>query len=706
MKIGKKIKWSLLSIVISLIFLETTFSLIPTTNATLVVPPQKVTLQGGYEENNKWVKGYWSFTVTVNQVEEMISVELPKNITVEKSDEESAYITTDSSLRFVFEPVEAYYKRKLKSTKELVMPAYCRGKMFLGFGSYDTSIMSQEVIATFYEWGESSWKKFTVWKVSVFKNEILIGQGTANTEDGQNLILIPTKEGTIRIENLGRLEGTATVPSTPDIVIFDANHIYTAEAKKFIGYDYGGETVKFEPDQIVRKIKGSEAYSVYWTGDIRWRKGEAVEYLPAPFQGDKAGYLDPITPGKGWKDAGGIPLIESIRDPVTPVIFPWEESDEIKKYDCLTEYLDRKTSSGNIAHKFLDGNWYIANDSIIVPIPWGQYSGSPLANVLVPTELADTWVYRVPSANVKIEKVAWKGVDSKKVAIEDSQTATFEVTLKQYAKVKSSVEILVNSTNSHAIIDDNIRTETFAPDETKTLLFKVKNLGVDNEVEGVIMIIVRRTWDNEITSVNSELSFRLIPKKIDIPDNVVHPDDRDDTDKDDLDKPDDIIPRPIYENNTLSYAIVLAAAIIGASAIIVTKMRKTQVVSTKSREKLSSFNRTIDKAQLTLDRINKEKRKLSQLSDTFLEIIGLKSLKDRIIPSVIIMLGGLTLLFVAYTWYTCIASWLPFGFKVLFWWVDIPSVVIGFVGLLFTIGGVLGIVLSSVIPTPKIKHND
>jgi len=700
MKTGKKIKLSLLSIVLLLIFLESVISTIPKINATLVVPPQKVMLQGGHEENKEWVKGYWSFTIAVNQVEEMIGVELPKNTTVNKSDEESAYIKTNSSLRLTFEPVEAYYKRKLKSTKELVMPAYCRGRMFLGFGSYDTSVISQQVTATFYEWGESSWKKFTVWKVSAFKNGNLIGQGTANTEDGQNLILIPTNEGTIRIENLGRLEGTDTAPDTPNIVIFDANHIYTDDALKFIRYDYGGETVKFEPDLIIRKIKGSEAYSVYWTGDIRWREGEAVEYLPAPFQGDKAGYIDPITPGKGWKDAGGIPFIESIRDPVTPAVFPWEESDEIKKYDCLTEYLDRKTASGNIAQEFLDGNWYIANDSVIVPIPWGQYSGSPLANVLIPTEIADSWVYRVPSANVKIEKVTWKGVDSKKVAIEDSQTATFEVILKQYAKVKSSAEILVNSTNSHAIVADNIRTESFEPNETKTLLFKVKNLGVANEVEGTIMIVVRSTWDNEITSVNSELSFRLIPKKIDIPDNVIHPDDKD------TDKPDDVTPTPIYENNTLSYAIVLAAAIVAASAIIVTKMKKRQVALTKSSEKASVFNRTVDKAQSTLDKINKEKKKLGRLSDTFLETIGFKSLKDRIMPSIITTLGGLTLLFVAYVWYTNIASWLPFGFKVLFWWVDIPSIVIGFIGLLFTIGGVLGIVLSSVIPMPKIRHDD
>jgi len=696
MKINQMRRLTLLAGILSLIFLESTITM---TNATIIVPPQKLTLQGGYEKGTEWVNGYWSFTVVVNQVEEIIGVELPKNTTFDKSGEESAYIKTNSSLKVMFEPVEAYYKRKLKRTEELVMPAYCRGKMTLGFASYDTGIMSETLTATFFEWGESSWKKFTTWKVSIFKNGNLLGQSITNTEDGQNLVMVKTNEGTIRIENLGRLEGIDTAPDTPNIVLFDANHIYTDDALKFIRYDFGGETVKFEPDMVVRKIKGSEAYSVYWTGDIRWRDGEAVEYLPAPFQGDKAGYLDPIVPMKGWKDGGGIPIIESIRDPVTPVIYPSEESDDIKKYDCLTEYLDRKTGAGNIAQEFLDNNWYIENDSVIAPIPWGQYSGSPLANVLVPTELVDSWVYRVPIADVRIEKVSWKGIDSMKAGIEDSQTATLEVTLKQYANVKSSAEILVNANSIDASVADNVRTETFEPNATKTLLFKVKNMGVASDADGTIAIIVRSKWNNDITSMNNELSYRLIPKVIEIPDDIKHPDDKEKSDDPLNDKPDNVAPIPIYENNTLSYAIVLASIIIAATSVIVTKMRKN-----KDRGSPTFSTKPEDKAQSTLDRINEGKKKVTHISDTLLETLGFKSLKDRLMPSIIMTVGGLTLIFVASVWYTNIASWLPFGFKLLIWWFDIPSAIIGFVGLLCTIGGILGIVLSSAIPMPNFRQ--
>ena len=506
-------------------------SSIQMTSATLI-SISKIQLQGGSEDDNgNWKGGYWVFSVAVDQADSMVGkLILPANTSVEMTDKDGSKfeVKTNVSIEFQFTPQKAYYKRLLKippAKDRLILPKYYRGgenkittAMF-----WDTSVSSgKDVLSPHYTWAESSWHLYTLWNVRVYLKGKLIGNATFNTEGGTKDLVVHTTEGNILIKHLGRLQGDYGQPQVPSgAVIFNEQYVYESDALKYIKYDDGGELKKWDSvEHVVRILEGSEAYSVYWTGDVRWTPNKfcdvntsEVEYRPAPYQLDWWG-MRVIDAGKGWEAADD--FWNYARNPVLPPIFPSDKNDATAQYDSLIEYLNRKTARGNIADSWLDGyeGWHIEYNNgeakaVVVDVPWGAYSGIPLAVCYVPTELVKTWVYRIPISNVKIESVKWQE-GTKTTDIIDTKRCA--VTLKQYAKVRSSATIYATVSTDRASITPMTKTITLDKGEEATYWFEVKNLGVNDTLEGTVTFTIKRTWDGVVTDKNSELKFKLIPQ--------------------------------------------------------------------------------------------------------------------------------------------------------------------------------------------------
>jgi hypothetical protein len=494
-------------------------------NATVITPPTLIQLDGGNEVNGLWKGGYWTFTCAVDQADSLIgSVVLPANTT--KAYDNGTRIETRKTVEIDITPTKAYYKRTLKLMDiddRIVSPAtYFGGLNYLGFAGYDTSKGINPVIVNTYTWAEQGWQKYTIFTVTIEVDGATVGQATFNTEQSINSIVISTTKGNVLIKNLGRLEGDYTEPQTAsDIVIFDNRYIYSGDALRYIRYDHGRTWHYWSNDkQWVAYIEDSEAFSTYWWGNCRWNPkasiDDSVKSSPAPFKyiGGTVGF-DIADPTKGWKAEdyfGGFG-----RMPVSPNIFPEDGSDS------LIEYLNMKTSRGNIAKTWLSGynDWHFEYQdgqpsAVVVDLPWGAYTGSPIVTFYIPSELADTWVYHPPIANVKIDKAEWiNGNDIK-------TNATCRLTLRQTSTITSSA-VITAKTDNRATVTPRSITLTMQPNKIQTIDFQVSNLGVTDDTSGQVGFIITRSWDGQQTD-STTLSYTL--KKPEIPKNITDVTDR------------------------------------------------------------------------------------------------------------------------------------------------------------------------------------
>lgn len=486
-------------------------------SGTVVSPPQQIVLQGGGEENGVWKGGYWVFTSVVDQADSFVgSISLGAN-TSEKFDN-GTRIETRKTLEIEVTPEMAYYKRALKLMDvgdRIVSPTTYEGSLtWYGTCGYDLSKAVNAVVVKTYTWAEASWAKYTVFNVTVLLDGKEVGAARFNTEKGTKDLVVPTVNGSILIKDLGRLEGDYSEPQVPsDIVIFDNRYIYGGDAVRYVRYDHGRTTHYWGSDKSnLCYIEGSEAFSTYWYGNVRWNSNadidDCVKDSPAPFQGPGTMGYDIADSAKGWKQDDSFGC--SGRTPIAPNIFPENGSDS------LIEYLNLKTSGGNIAKSWMDGyNWHLeyANgepDAIVVSLPWGVYSGSPMVTFYVPSELVDTWVYRPAISDVHVLKAAWTN------SSDICNNASCQLTLFQNSMVLSSATIQAE-TSERAKVFPTEETVTMQPNATLTLGFTVTNLGVSDDTSGMVSFRVLRSWDGLETDSTS-LSFTL--KKPVMPQNI------------------------------------------------------------------------------------------------------------------------------------------------------------------------------------------
>jgi hypothetical protein len=326
-----------------------------------------------------------------------------------------------------------------------------------------------------------------------------------NTVAGTKTLVVPTPYGDAMFKYVGTLAPDVEDPQVPtNPVIFSKDYIYSEEALQYIRYDHGKTQAQWYTP-MVYYISNTEAFSAYWFGNIRWKSGDTEKDTPAPYKylGDGiTGGFDAIDCGKGWKDATAWLNIK--REPVRPVIFPENGSDS------LISYLNRKCSMGNIATTWLEGyDWNIEYSdgkpsAVVVKLPWGAYSGTPVVNCLLPSKLADTIVWHAPLSQMKIVDARWVNGSE----CNASKTLWGQLTLQQFAKIESSAVITAELSTDKAEVDGFPQTVTLPFNATKVIDFFVTNKGVKNDTEAAIQFTVRRSFDEIITN-STVLRFTL-----------------------------------------------------------------------------------------------------------------------------------------------------------------------------------------------------
>ncbi len=437
----------------------------------------------GSEVAGEWRGSYWNLVAAVTQVNDDIAgVVLPDDYEGEVTvGGVTTALKTGAKVEVKLDPQEPYLVRNLVEKTVMVAPVAVGG-----------GVTKDAFWLNYYDWAEPSFRVYTPYVVSVYKDDVLVGQKTLNAEGESSVQTIPTSEGNVRVENLGVLGGTYLSPNTPSqIAILKGYPCF---------YDWA---------QISSRVDGSTAGSVagagaskyadYWYGISRNSANQAVNpvvvigmsttntYRPSAFGGwsgsDYGGNAQPVKPVVSASDKSGLPVSE-------------------QSFSSLTEFLEGKNVANLAATLFSKYSKVEmvsegGNLALKLTVPWSAYA-TPLVNVKVPSELADTWVERPAISNVK-PVVSWEATGGKNYAI--TGNARLLVSLKQYSTVASSTRVVAQCGNARVgIYPTEYPSVGLEPQETKVVSFDITNLGVLTEEANVpVTVVCYEKWSGAET---------------------------------------------------------------------------------------------------------------------------------------------------------------------------------------------------------------
>lgn len=451
-------------------------------NTTLSISQIYVDPVGG-AVGDEWRGSYWNLLTYINANDDLAGVVLPESqktsITFNGVVQQ---LESGAKVEIKIDPQTPYVIRTIQEKTVAVAPPA---------KSNDGGQTVSGLDLRYYGWAEPTWRIYTPFVVSVYKDGALVGSKTLNMQGQSQVQTISTSEGEVRIENLGILGGQYLSPNTPSqIAIFKgAPNVYDwAQIQSLVSYASGG----------------SSTYAKYWYG-MTLQNGYAVSPLIVLNMQATTVYNG----YPGWLGSGGNP------SPVRPVLFTNDKTSlpvEKRTFSCLTEWLQSK-GVANLASSLFNTRatgdsgalWQSASfvtdtngqTALKLEIPWGAF-GTPLVNIRVPTELADTWIERPIVTQTEVS-AKWVATGNKYGDLQGS--LRIEVTLTNKGSVTGSALVEVQSGNSKLSVTPlSMTVNNLEPNVPKTVYFDATNLGVEGQIDDIpVTVIAKDTYTGSET---------------------------------------------------------------------------------------------------------------------------------------------------------------------------------------------------------------
>jgi len=312
----------------------------------------------------------------------------------------------------------------------------------------------------------------------------------------------------IKIQLEGMLGTGYGQPTWSDLMIFDLNNV-------FIGSQRLRDIISYDKDDLSYSnywFGGGNYYTVPDTGEriLRWGPdmGEA-SYSPAHYYVSSTSIVpmnlpvnDEWFPGSYRADDG----VNFIVKPVRPKDIYTDTPDTNPPGKSLIRYLKEDIKADTVDLDLWGEGVEITQDGKLrIYQPIGSVSW--LYTLWISTELADTVVYQPLAGNGKITDIEWLsgGTYSE---IGDKDVAL--VTVKQLSPDESRIIVEASAPSDHPIkITPESDSAIMKPDEERTFMFRVENLGASEELRGKITFTVM----NDLGSITdtSSLDYKLLP---------------------------------------------------------------------------------------------------------------------------------------------------------------------------------------------------
>ena len=440
--------------------------------------------QGGtINQNGELTGAYWVVIMTADQINDNLDAIKFDNSTIPSDAKfQGQELKVKSTITIRVDPGQPYYTRQMELLPVEVCPNVYgtaqRKALPYDWIKLGTNI-GGSVSSGHYEWASTpdgqQWKKTTPFTITVLKNGQQVGNTlNFNTDGGTNQVLVPTGEGNVIIRNLGMLAGQYSAPDYDQVVLFaQTNQMFEGvKAKQLMKSPFPAQPYQISSGKITT---GLDTFAAYWFGTSVWDDG-----MPQAVQG--SGYPYTITPSDafgGWKWGDDSNFYRRL--PVKPEI--WDDSKlstDKQKFGTVADFLDRNCQRIDLNIGAGRGSINTSTKLYKLPIPWNALSyGAPVFQVLIPTALADTFVYRPPVSNVKILSINQPSNTGEKLYT----TYIGSITLKQESTVLSDTELSFQIPSGLPLtINPNPIQISLKPGETKTIPIYFLNPG--NDVDG------------------------------------------------------------------------------------------------------------------------------------------------------------------------------------------------------------------------------
>jgi hypothetical protein len=458
------------------------------TNTVLSVSQINVDPQGSVV-NDKYVGSFWNILVYVNANDDIAGVVLPKNQTGSITYQGAVKaLQTGAKVEVKIDPGTPYLIRDIQEKQVMYAP-----------GATGGSSTTNPVYMRYYDWGEATWRIYTPFTVSIYKDGSLVGQQTLNMAGSASVQTVDTNIGkSVRIENLGLLSGSYTGFSSPSQIAILKGYANV--------YDW---------TQIQSAVNGgtaSNTYATYWFGSQRNSNNQATN----PTVAIGTSYGNVYAPSKygGWSGSD----YGAKATPVAPVIGQQDKSSlpsDERSFYSLTEFIEQRMGVNNLASSLFNTQstgsvgalWQKASfvtdtngqTALRLDIPWSAF-GTPLVNIRIPTELADTFIERPVVTSTSIS-ASWISTGSTTADLYGS--SRIAVTVTNTGTVTGSTKLAISSGNSKLSVTPlEMTVNNLEPNVPQIVYFDATNLGVENEVSSIpVTITASDTYTGSQTGI-------------------------------------------------------------------------------------------------------------------------------------------------------------------------------------------------------------
>lgn len=420
----------------------------------------------GREVAGEWTGSFWNLVVSVQANDAVAGVVLPENQEGEVTvDGVFAALKTGAKIEIKIDPQQAYLYRGLTEKTVKVAP-----------GATGGGVTVDPLWTNYYDWS-GGWQIYSPYLVTVYKDGVQVGQKTINTQGQDSVQTIETSEGSVRIEHLGMLQGAYLSPNFPSqiAILKGSPTMYNwAQIQSLIDSNTGA----------------TNQYDDYWYGITRNSAGQAIN--PTVTLGGILSTAYKPSQFGGWAGSD----YSGVATPVKPVALASQKSQlpsDERGFHCMTEWLEQDKYISNLANSlfadFSSSEFVTVNGQVSgvkLYVPWGGYA-TPIVNIRVPTELADTWVERPQVADV-VPTAVFASSGSKYVSLTGS--AVLKVDLKQESSVLSATRVAVTCDNNKVGISPvEMPSVSIAPGATESVYFTISNLGVESQASNIPVTI-------------------------------------------------------------------------------------------------------------------------------------------------------------------------------------------------------------------------
>lgn len=278
------------------------------------------------------------------------------------------------------------------------------------------------------------------------------------------------------------------------------------QVANIIRYDQGASYTTYSNFPALSVVTGvSGTYGAYWYGGS-WRWTNTNPKHPAgitSYTTSPVGMVSTSAYG-GWLNADDSGYFR--RTPVRPVIGSSDKSSlpsEKRSFYSLTEYIETHHGVQNLAltafQQYQASFVYDTQgrvSALKLSIPFSGYA-TPLVNIRVPTELADTWVEQ-PSMITAEPNGLWERTGTKHIEATGMTRLAVQVTSRE-TSVTGSTKVELSCSNAKVGIYPLYHVVSLAPGQTQTVYFDVTNLGVFSREDNVpIQIACKETYGGTV----------------------------------------------------------------------------------------------------------------------------------------------------------------------------------------------------------------